>query len=68
MLVLSRKVGETIQIDKDVAVTVLKVKGNRVRIGIEAPGHVSIQRRELVLDVSGDDDDEPGQLEAKPAA
>lgn len=68
MLVLSRRVGEMIQINNNVTVTVLKVKGSCVRIGIEAPSDVGIQRCELLLDVQGEDDDNPGQLETKPAA
>lgn len=47
MLVLSRKEGQRIQIGDDVWITVLKVKGNRVSIGIEAPNEVSIRRCEL---------------------
>lgn len=47
MLVLSRKPGERIQIDKDVTVVVLGISGNRVRLGFEAPPHVSIQRSEI---------------------
>lgn len=47
MLVLSRKVGERIQIGDDIVVVVNKVAGNRVTIGIEAPGNVRIVRGEL---------------------
>jgi len=68
MLVLSRRVGEQIQINDDVAITVLRVKGDRVRIGIEAPQNVTIHRREIWLAIKGEGDDEPGQLETKPAA
>jgi carbon storage regulator len=49
MLVLTRKVGETLVIDKDIRVTVLSVKGNTIRLGIEAPKEISIQREELRL-------------------
>jgi carbon storage regulator len=48
MLVLSRKVSESLLIGSDVRVTVLKVERNHVRIGIEAPGEVTILRAELV--------------------
>ena len=48
MLVLSRKVSEAILIGPDVRVTILKVERNQVRIGIEAPGSVTILRGELV--------------------
>lgn len=48
MLVLTRRVGETTIIDNDIAVTVLGIKGNQVRIGIEAPAEVIIVREELL--------------------
>jgi carbon storage regulator len=48
MLVLSRKLGEKIVIGDGIVLTVLKVDGGRVRIGIEAPENVSILRGELI--------------------
>lgn len=68
MLVLSRRVNEQIQLNDNVSITVLKVKGNIVRIGIEAPDNVTIHRREIWLAINGEGDDDPGQLEATPAA
>jgi carbon storage regulator CsrA len=47
MLVLSRKVGETIVIDKNIEVTVADIKGNKVRLGINAPPEVRVLREEL---------------------
>jgi carbon storage regulator len=47
MLVLSRKTGESVRIGNNIAVVVLQVKGNRVRIGIEAPRPIGIVREEL---------------------
>jgi carbon storage regulator len=47
MLILTRKVGETLLIGDNVKLSVLSVKGNQIRIGIEAPKEVSIQRLEL---------------------
>ena len=47
MLVLSRKLGETIRIGDQVKVTILKMRGNAVRIGIEAPNDVRILRAEI---------------------
>lgn len=47
MLVLSRKVSESLLIGQDVKITVLKLERNHVRIGIEAPGSVTILRAEL---------------------
>lgn len=47
MLVLSRKVGEKLVIGDDIVVTINRISGNRVTIGIEAPGSVKIVRGEL---------------------
>jgi len=47
MLVLSRKLNESIVIDDKVVVTVLGVKGDRVRLGIEAPGEIPVHRQEV---------------------
>ena len=47
MLILTRRVGETIVIDGDIFVTVLGVKGNQSRIGIDAPDDVPINRQEI---------------------
>lgn len=52
MLVLSRKPGESIVIAGDIVVTILEVHGNRVRVGIEAPLDVSIQRQEIRTSVA----------------
>lgn len=47
MLILTRRVGETIMIGDDVAVTVLGVHGNQVRVGVNAPKEVSVHREEI---------------------
>lgn len=47
MLILTRRVGETLVIGDDVTVTVLGVKGNQVRIGVNAPKDVSVHREEI---------------------
>jgi len=47
MLILTRRVGETVIIGDDVTITVLGVKGNQVRVGINAPKHVAVHREEI---------------------
>ncbi len=47
MLILTRRVGETVMIGNDVTVTVLGVKGNQVRVGINAPKNVAVHREEI---------------------
>ena len=47
MLILTRRVGEAMKLGEDITVTVLGVRGNQVRIGIDAPKSVAIQREEI---------------------
>ena len=47
MLILTRKSGESLMIGEDISVTVLGVKGNQVRIGINAPKDISVHREEV---------------------
>ena len=47
MLILTRRVGETVMIGDEVTVTVLGVKGNQVRIGVNAPKNVAVHREEI---------------------
>ncbi len=47
MLILTRRVGEAVVIDEEVTVTILGVKGNQVRVGVNAPKSVSVHREEI---------------------
>jgi carbon storage regulator len=47
MLILTRRVGESVMIGDDVTITVLGVKGNQVRVGINAPKNVAVHREEI---------------------
>lgn len=47
MLILTRRVGEALMIGDDVSITVLGVKGNQVRLGIEAPRSIAVHREEI---------------------
>ena len=47
VLILTRRVGESVKINEDITVTVLGIKGNQVRIGVDAPRHVSVHREEI---------------------
>jgi carbon storage regulator len=47
MLILTRKLGESITIGDDIKITFLEVKGKQIRVGIEAPSHISVHREEI---------------------
>jgi carbon storage regulator len=47
MLILTRRIGETLMIGNEVTVTVLSIKGNQVRLGINAPKDVEVHREEI---------------------
>ncbi len=59
MLILTRRVGETLMIGDQVEVTVLGVKGNQVRIGVKAPRDVSVHREEIYDRIHADESDNP---------
>lgn len=59
MLILTRRVGETVMIGNDVTVTVLGVKGNQVRIGIQAPKSVAVHREEIYDRIQREQQGEP---------
>ncbi len=59
MLILTRRVGETLMIGDSVTVTVLGVKGNQVRIGITAPKDVAVHREEIFQRIQRDGEPRP---------
>lgn len=58
MLILTRRVGETVMIGNEVTVTVLGVKGNQVRIGVNAPKDVAVHREEIYERIKREGDQE----------
>jgi carbon storage regulator len=59
MLILTRRVGETLMVGDDVTITVLGVKGNQVRIGVNAPKDVAVHREEIYQRIQKEKDPEP---------
>lgn len=47
MLILTRRIGETIRINDDITVTVLSIQGGQVKLGVEAPKHIEVHREEV---------------------
>jgi carbon storage regulator len=72
MLILTRRVGETVMIGDDITVTVLGVKGNQVRVGVNAPRNVAVHREEIFERIkreeSGDAPEGESGEDAAPAA
>ena len=64
MLILTRRVGETVMIGNEITVTGLGVKGNQVRIGVNAPKDVAVHREEIYERIKRDGDPEPRVVES----
>jgi carbon storage regulator len=57
MLVLTRKKGESIQIGDNIEITIASISGDQVKIGICAPKHIEIHRKEIYLDIQRENSD-----------
>lgn len=64
MLVLSRRLGETLIIGDDIKITVLGISGNQVRLGIAAPKEVTVHREEVYRRIQEEQGDEPMECSA----
>ncbi|MCP4001859.1 MAG: carbon storage regulator CsrA [Gammaproteobacteria bacterium] len=65
MLILTRRVGETVVIGNDIDVTVLGVKGNQVRLGVKAPREVSVHREEIYKRIKDEEQEGPDRSSAR---
>jgi len=61
MLVLTRRAGESIMIDNDIELKVLKIRGSQVHLGIDAPKRAAVHRKEVWLRIQDERDDQSGQ-------
>ena len=68
MLILTRRVGETLMIGDEVSVTVLGVKGNQVRIGVNAPKEVAVHREEIYARIRKEQEVDSAPLEVRTCA
>ena len=57
MLVLTRKTGEAIQIGDDIEITVVSIKGDQIKLGINAPKNIEIHRKEIYLEIQRENED-----------
>lgn len=59
MLILTRRMGESLRINDDISITVLGIKGNQVRLGIDAPREVEVHREEIYLRIQAEKKGQP---------
>ncbi|KUP05706.1 carbon storage regulator [Bacillus coahuilensis m2-6] len=57
MLILSRKQGEAIQIGQDIELVVVSVQGDQVKVGVNAPKHIEIHRKEIFLEIQSSNEE-----------
>ncbi|MCY4426268.1 MAG: carbon storage regulator CsrA [Halieaceae bacterium] len=57
MLILTRRVGESVMVGDEITITVLGAKGNQVRLGVDAPKHVGVHREEIYRRIQSQKED-----------
>lgn len=67
MLILTRRIGEVLRIGDDVSITVLGIKGNQVRIGIDAPKDVSVHREEIYQRIKNEEHGQSEDVSEQPS-
>ncbi|WP_407276153.1 carbon storage regulator CsrA [Halothiobacillus sp. DCM-1] len=65
MLILTRRIGEVLRVGDDVSITVLGIKGNQVRIGIDAPKDVSVHREEIYQRIKNESQPNDGLVDTQ---
>ena len=68
MLILTRRVGETLMIGNDISITVLGVKGSQVRIGVDAPKEVAVHREEIFERINSEQGKSPDSPDMQDAS